>query len=91
MPPKLSIVVPVYNEALFVPEALPRLIAAVENAGVSYEIHIVENGSTDGTADIVKQHANDHVKVSSFPGIIATITQPSTQPRGNSRHAAPAG
>ena len=66
MPPLLSVVVPVYNEALFVPEALPRLIATVEDAGVSYEIHIVENGSTDATADIAKQHANDHVKVSSL-------------------------
>ena len=48
------------------PDALPRLIEAVEGAGVSYEIHIVENGSSDGTADIAKQHANDHVKVSSL-------------------------
>ena len=66
MSPVLSVIVPVYNEASFVPDALPRLIDAVESVGVSYEIHLIENGSTDGTADVAKQHANDHVKVSSL-------------------------
>jgi glycosyltransferase involved in cell wall biosynthesis len=46
----LTIVVPVYNEASFLPEGLPRLIAAVESVGAPFVIRLVENGSTDGTA-----------------------------------------
>jgi glycosyltransferase involved in cell wall biosynthesis len=50
MAPKLSVVVPVYNEAAFLPRALPALISAMDSVGESYEILIVENGSTDGSA-----------------------------------------
>lgn len=51
MTPRISVVVPVYNEAAFIPTALPALINAVESVGAPFEILIVENGSTDGTAD----------------------------------------
>ncbi len=68
MHPSLSIVVPVYNEATFIPEALPRLIAAVEDVGASYTILIVENGSTDGTADVARSQIGDaNVVVESLP------------------------
>ena len=59
MTPSLTIVVPVYNEAEFVPEALPKLIAAIEEVGAEYTLHIVENGSTDGTAELARQTAGD--------------------------------
>ncbi|MFQ5524337.1 MAG: glycosyltransferase [Acidimicrobiia bacterium] len=59
MNPILSIVVPVYNEASYIPEALPNLIAAAEQAGVGYEILIVENGSVDGTAAVARRVAGD--------------------------------
>jgi len=55
MATSLTIVVPVYNEAEFIPEALPKLIAAVEEAGAPYTIRIVENGSSDGTGDIARE------------------------------------
>lgn len=61
MSPSITIVVPVYNEASFLPEALPKLIAAVEEVGCPYTIRIVENGSSDGTAAVAKEvagHAN---------------------------------
>lgn len=68
MTPALSIVVPVYNEAGFIGQALPRLISEVESVGVDYVINIVENGSTDDTADIAKQAAGDaNVNVNSIP------------------------
>lgn len=54
MSPSLTVVVPVYNEAQFIPEALPKLIAAVEEASPSYEILVVENGSNDGTAEAAR-------------------------------------
>jgi glycosyltransferase involved in cell wall biosynthesis len=51
----VTIVIPVHNEASFLPGALPQLfdeIATVVNADIS--VLIVENGSTDATADIVR-------------------------------------
>ena len=68
MGPSISVVVPVYNEAGFLPSALPSLITAMEEVGVPYEIHLVENGSTDGTAEAARQVAGDSpVKVESLP------------------------
>lgn len=54
MPTTLSIVVPVYNEAAFIPQALPLLIAEMEGLGLPYRIHLVENGSSDGSADVAR-------------------------------------
>ena len=64
----ISVVVPVYNEADFLPSALPALIAALEEVGSPYEIHLVENGSTDGTAETARQLAGDSpLAVESLP------------------------
>jgi glycosyltransferase involved in cell wall biosynthesis len=57
MMPTLSIVVPVYNEASFIPEALPLLIAELESTGHPYVIHVVENGSTDGSGEAARRAA----------------------------------
>ncbi|HET8740524.1 MAG TPA: glycosyltransferase [Acidimicrobiia bacterium] len=54
----ITIVVPVYNEADFIPTALPMMIAAVEEVGVPYTIRIVENGSSDGSAEVAKKTAD---------------------------------
>ena len=54
MNPTLSIVVPVYNEAAFIPQALPMLISEMEGLGMSYRIHLVENGSSDGSAEVAR-------------------------------------
>lgn len=63
MSPTFSVVVPVYNEAAFIPTALPSLIAEMESLETPYEVLIVENGSTDGTAEAARAHGNEHVKV----------------------------
>jgi glycosyltransferase involved in cell wall biosynthesis len=45
---------PVYNEADFLPQALPMLISEMEGLGMSYRIHLVENGSSDGSAEVAR-------------------------------------
>ncbi len=50
MSPSISVVVPVYNEADFVPEALPKLVQEMDSVGAPYRVLLVENGSSDGTA-----------------------------------------
>ncbi|MBP9695199.1 MAG: glycosyltransferase [Candidatus Magasanikbacteria bacterium] len=54
MPTKLSIVIPVFNEA----RTIRMLFERVKNAvlpGVTKEIIIVDDGSTDGTKDVLKE------------------------------------
>lgn len=52
----LSVVIPVYNES----EALPALLTALESALASrqsYEIILVDDGSSDGSSDLLRQAA----------------------------------
>jgi glycosyltransferase involved in cell wall biosynthesis len=57
MSPTFSIVVPVYNEADFIPRALPEMIDQLEGLGEPYHVIVVENGSFDGTAEAARQTA----------------------------------
>jgi glycosyltransferase involved in cell wall biosynthesis len=56
--PSLSVVIPVYNEAAYLPETLRALMAAVDESGVDAEVIVVDDGSTDGTADAARASAN---------------------------------
>ncbi len=60
MRPTFSIVIPVYNEAELIPRALPALIGELESLGSSYHVLVVENGSTDGTAEVARKAADRH-------------------------------
>lgn len=59
MPPSISIVIPVYNEASFIPVALPALVEEVAAVDAECHILLVENGSTDGTAEIAASIGGD--------------------------------
>lgn len=59
MPPVFTVVVPVYNEASFIPEALPVLVSSMESLDHQYRILIMENGSTDRTAAAAREAAAD--------------------------------
>ena len=54
----LSIVVPVFNEESVIAAALER-VRSIEIPGWKKELIIVDDGSTDGTADILKKVASD--------------------------------
>ena len=51
--PKISIVIPVYNEEATVREAMRRLRAFFKLKGVSWECVIADDGSTDRTREFV--------------------------------------
>jgi glycosyltransferase involved in cell wall biosynthesis len=55
---KLSIVIPVYNEATTIRQIADQ-VAAV-NVGLDKELVIVDDGSTDGTRDVLQAIARDH-------------------------------
>jgi glycosyltransferase involved in cell wall biosynthesis len=51
--PRLSIVMPVHNEAAHLPSTLEALVLAVERSGLQAELVVVDDGSTDGSGDLV--------------------------------------
>jgi dolichyl-phosphate beta-glucosyltransferase len=55
-PVALSLVVPAYNEALRLPGTLERMRPLLDAAGEPYEVIVVDDGSTDGTADAARRH-----------------------------------
>ena len=58
--PALSVVVPVYEEAGTIAELHSRATAALEALGHTYELILIDDGSSDGTwAEIERLHAAD--------------------------------
>ena len=53
-PPKISIVVPAFNESLRIAPSIEAILGYVKRRKLSAEVVIVDDGSTDGTAGIVK-------------------------------------
>jgi glycosyltransferase involved in cell wall biosynthesis len=49
----LSIVVPAYNEAPSLPVLIDEIVPVLDELGRSWEIVLVDDGSTDGTSDVV--------------------------------------
>ncbi len=52
--PRLSIVIPVYNEAAIVASAVAELSQALDERGLSWEMVLAENGSRDETPAILQ-------------------------------------
>jgi dolichol-phosphate mannosyltransferase len=63
-PPVYSIVVPAYNEAETMPEFIARTTAVMKKLGETWELVIVDDGSSDRTSEIVQLHASKdkHIK-----------------------------
>jgi glycosyltransferase involved in cell wall biosynthesis len=55
--PLLSILVPLYNEEEFIAPLLERVLAALLPSGMEREIVVVDDGSTDGSGEIVAEMA----------------------------------
>ena len=56
----LSIVIPAYNEEARLPQTLSRISDFLGKHAYAAEVLVVENGSTDRTADIVRDFSKDH-------------------------------
>jgi glycosyltransferase involved in cell wall biosynthesis len=54
MTPRLSVILPCYNEAANLPLILSRY-AQVAPAGLAWELILVDNGSRDGSAEVLEQ------------------------------------
>jgi len=65
MPPRLSIVVPAYNEAARLGRSLQEIIRYLNDTREPSEVIVVDDGSTDETAEIARQSLQD-------PGVVST-------------------
>jgi dolichol-phosphate mannosyltransferase len=57
--PAVSVVIPVYNEERSLDELHSRLRATLEGMGATYELVFVDDGSRDGSADVLRRLAAD--------------------------------
>lgn len=55
--PYLSIIIPAYNEAERIPKTLLDIDKRLEKAPYSYEVFVVNDGSKDNTAEVVRNMA----------------------------------
>jgi glycosyltransferase involved in cell wall biosynthesis len=51
---QVSIVIPVYNEEEAIGDDLDTIMATMEESGYTYEVIVVDDGSTDRTADVAR-------------------------------------
>jgi glycosyltransferase involved in cell wall biosynthesis len=60
---KLSVIVPVYNERNTVVEVLRRMRSVELADGIEREIIVVDDGSSDGTRDVLRQLGDSTVRI----------------------------
>ncbi|MDJ0706370.1 MAG: glycosyltransferase [Leptolyngbyaceae cyanobacterium MO_188.B28] len=53
----LSVVAPIYNESESIPSLLETIFNVLENLPISYELICVDDGSSDGSRELLKQQA----------------------------------
>jgi glycosyltransferase involved in cell wall biosynthesis len=53
--PEVSVVLPCYNERDHVEQEIKRIRASLERAGMTYELICIDDGSTDGTRELLQQ------------------------------------
>ena len=63
--PEVSIVIPVYNEELNLPELIERCVKACDQLPQSYEILLVDDGSRDRSVELIQEGVNG--KLSRLP------------------------
>lgn len=61
--PKLSIVIPAYNESTRIENALTRILTCVEQQKWDAEVLVVDDGSTDATSSIVERWMDTHPRL----------------------------
>jgi len=86
--PAVSFVVPCFNEAAVLPEALARMHAAARDAALDYEIVVVDDGSSDSTWQVLEKAASaDHnvrgIRLSRNFGHQAALTAGLERARGS--------
>ena len=56
----ISIIIPAYNEEARLPQTLEQVSAFLQTQEYSYEVIVVENGSTDRTYEVAEEFSQQH-------------------------------
>ncbi len=59
-PLDVSVVVPIYNEVESLPRLVPAIATALQDTGLTYEVICVDDGSKDGSTELLKQLAQEY-------------------------------
>ena len=59
--PRVSIIIPVYNEEAILQTAVVDLIDRLQEFDWTYELCLAENGSTDRTVEVARELGVDHI------------------------------
>ena len=59
-PPTLSVIAPCFNEEFNIPELVERTLATLERGGLTGELLLVDDGSTDGTWQVIRDLEAKH-------------------------------
>ncbi|MDB9524528.1 glycosyltransferase family 2 protein [Oscillatoria sp. CS-180] len=62
----ISLVIPIYNEYESIPRLLETITSVMATLNFSYEIVCVDDGSTDGSAGLLRELATDNSKLSAL-------------------------
>jgi dolichol-phosphate mannosyltransferase len=59
----VTVVLPAYNEAATIGSLLGQIFMTLEDEDIQYSVIVVDDGSTDHTAEVVNALANTHVEI----------------------------
>ena len=63
---KLSVVIPAHDESASIEAVIESLVAALEGGDIDYEILVVDDASTDGTAAVVERLGSENPRVECY-------------------------
>ncbi|MBX3035730.1 MAG: glycosyltransferase family 2 protein [Anaerolineales bacterium] len=61
--PFLSIIIPAYNEENRLPRTLEQVLSFLKQQNYSFQVLVVENGSSDRTFEVAQEYAKNHPNV----------------------------
>lgn len=60
---KISLVIPAYNEKDIIADTVRAAVARLESISPDYELIVVDDGSTDGTCDLIRPMEGGHLRL----------------------------
>jgi dolichol-phosphate mannosyltransferase len=61
--PTFTVIAPIYNELENIPELFPRVRDVMDQTGEPWELVLVDDGSTDGSTDVIRKLADSDDRV----------------------------